>query len=260
MFGSMRGNNMLCKRIITSLLLSGDRLVKGTQFDSFVDVGDPVSQSMIASDQGADEICLLDITASDVQDVIDYKLVERITDVRQIPLSVGGGIKTVEHASALIDAGAERIVVNSAAICDKSLIPALSHKFGDQSVVVSIDVRRGSEWNYDVYMGKKDVHDLWAYLSVIAEEGVGEFLITDIEREGTLSGFNYDLYKECCERVKQPVIASGGAGCYDHIVKLFEYTNCDACALGKMLCLRHYDMIGIKSYISGKGIDVRHTQ
>ena len=250
---------MLCKRIVTSLLLSGDRLVKGTKFDNFVDVGDPVSQAMITSDQGADEICLLDITASALNKVVDYDLVESITDVRHVPLSVGGGIKTVEDAGALINSGAERIVINSAAICDKSLIPALSCKFGEQSVVVSIDVRRASGCDYDVYMNGKDVHDLWTYLEAIANEGVGEFLITDIDREGTLSGFDYDLYEECCERVEQPIIASGGAGCYDDIVKLFEHTNCDACALGKMLCLRHYDMIGIKSYIAGKGINVRHT-
>jgi len=251
---------MICKRIITSLLLHGNRLVKGTKFNDYVDVGDPVSQCMIASDQGADEICLLDIDASHENRVIDYKLVESITDVCKIPLAVGGGIRTTDDAQKLIQAGAEKIVINSHAICDPATIPILSRKFGSQSVIVSIDVIPVNDMDYNVYLNGRDVLDLWAYLDTISQEGVGEFLITDISKEGTLSGFNYDLYAECCERVKQPIVASGGAGCYDDIVRLFEHTDCDACALGKMLCLRHYDMIGIKSYITGKGINVRHTQ
>lgn len=262
MYGLMRGNDMLCNRIITSLLLRGNRLVKGTRFQNYVDVGDPISQAMIASDQGADEVCLLDIDASRQNRVIDYKLVERVVDRCQIPLSVGGGIRTIDDVSRLVNSGAERIVINSSALWDISIIGKLSKRFGSQSVVVAVDIMKNSDRQDVVYRHTHNTiypYPCWTYFSAAAEEGAGEFLITDISREGTLTGFNYDLYKECCKKIEQPIIASGGAGCYDDIAKLFKETSCTACAIGKMLCLRHYDIIGIKSYIASQGVNVRHT-
>lgn len=250
------------KRIIPVFLLSGKRLVKGTRFGEYVDVGDPVSQAMIYDAQGADEIFIVDIRASAEGRTIDPELINKIIKKCRLPISAGGGIKSVEDARKLFLNGADKVVVNSYALQNPLLINELSQEFGSQSVVVSIDVKIEPDSSYSVYAfsGKYRTDlNLFDYLRMVIDYGAGEIIITSIDREGTLSGFDLDLYFKVRKIVTTPLIASGGAGCYDHIVDLFELTDCDACGIGKMLFLRDYDIVRIKSYLKGRKISVREA-
>jgi len=264
-------SKMIMKRIIPMFLLHGNRLVKGTKFKwddvdvHFEDVGDPVSQAMICRDQDADEIMIVDIDASKQNRLIDIKLIEKINDQCNMSISVGGGIKSFEDAKKIINSGSKKVILNTYAGFYEErykmpLISLISKQFGSQSVVVSIDVKMNAIGNYDVYTfsgsKKKDVN-FCDYLSTMVDYGAGEVVITDINREGTLSGFNNALYSECKKIISIPIIACGGAGCYDDIVSLFRETDCEACSVGKMFFLRDYDIIRIKSYLKDKRIHVR---
>lgn len=247
----------MIKRIIPVFLLKGNRLVKGTQFKDHKDVGDPVSQAMIYDAQGADEIVLVDITASLENRLIDTNIITNIIKECRLPLAVGGGIKNIEDARKVFNAGADKIIVNTH--ISLGLIKKLANEFGSQSVMVSIDVSN-EVYKNDIFVKSGtlviDV-DLIDYIENVIFYGAGEILLTSIDKEGTLSGFDIELYKQIRDICTVPLIASGGAGCYDHIVKLFKETDVDACGIGRMLCLRDYDIVRIKAYLKGKGVDVR---
>jgi cyclase len=241
-------------------LLQGKRLVKGTAFDDFIDVGDPLSQALIYDAQGADEIMIVDIEAGKNGTTIDTKIIKQMIYNCRLPISVGGGIKTLEDARRCFESGADKIVVNTQAVCNPILVKELADEFGSQSVVVSLDVRKNNTDDYCVYIrsGKEKVDvSVFSIIEELLTYGVGEIMVTSIEKEGTLSGFDSVLYDSVRKMVSVPLIASGGAGSYDHIVDLFEETDCDACAIGKMLFLRDYDIVRIKSYLKGKKVAVR---
>jgi cyclase len=251
---------MISERIIPQLLLKGSRLVKGTNFRDFTDVGDPVSQAMIYDAQGADEIIIVDVEASGKERTINTKIVNDIISRCRLPLAAGGGIKNVDDARKCFGAGADKIVVNTYAVLNPILVRELADEFGSQSVVVSVDVKKNKSENYDLYIysGTKKVDaKLEKFLDQVIEYGAGEIVLTSIDREGTLSGYDYELYARLGENMPIPFIASGGAGCYDHIVRLFRETSCDGCTVGKMLFLRDYDIVRIKSYLKGKMVLVR---
>lgn len=251
---------MISKRIIPLFLLRGSRLVKGTRFEDFVDVGDPTSQAMIYDAQGADEIVIVDIEASAKESLINTQVISSVITKCRLPIACGGGIKDIEDARRCFEAGADKIVINTYAVLNSRLIRNLADEFGSQSVVVSIDVKKNNLGNYDIYIfsGKQKVDmTLTDYLDMVIGNGAGEIIITSIDKEGTLSGFDYKLYSKLKGSVSIPLIASGGAGSYDDITKLFRESDCDACAIGKMLCLRDYDIVRIKSYIKGKKVLVR---
>lgn len=254
---------MLYKRIIPLFLLKGDRLVKGTKFNhDFIDVGDPLSQAMIYDAQGAEEVMVVDIEATDEGRVIAPQIINWMINKCRLPIGAGGGIENLEDARKCFHAGADKIVVNTAAVLNPHFIKELADEFGSQSVLVSIDLRKNKNGNYDVYVhsGKQRVNvNLEDFIKKVIDFGAGELMLTSIDREGTLSGFECDLYKMARRLVSVPLIASGGAGCYDDIVELFVDTDCDACSLGKMLFLRDYDIVRIKSYLKGKKILVRDT-
>lgn len=251
---------MTSKRIIPLFLLSGNRLVKGTRFCDHIDVGDPVSQAMIYDAQGADEIILVDINASSEHRIIDTRIIEQLIEKCRLPITIGGGIRSVNDAVKCFEAGADKIVINTHVADSPELVEDLADEFGSQSVVVSIDVKKRGDTDYSIHVfsGSKPINQpLDLYLSKVIESGAGEILITSIEREGTLNGFDISLYKHLDESLPISLIGSGGAGCYDDIVQLFSETNCDACTLGKMLFLRDYDIVRIKSYLIEKGISIR---
>lgn len=253
---------MTPERIIPLFLLKGNRLVKGTQFRDFMDVGDPVSQAMIYDAQGADEIIIVDIEASGKGRIINTDVITEMITKCRLPIGAGGGIRTIEDARKCFAAGADKIVVNTHAVLNPSLVRELADEFGSQSVVVSIDVKKNGSGNYDVYMfsGKKKVDvKLDILIRKLIDNGAGEVIITSIDKEGTLSGFDYDLYKEVRGLIPVPLIASGGAGSYDDMVKLFKESDTDACAIGKMLFLRDYDIVRIKSYLKGRKVLVREA-
>jgi len=251
---------MLTKRIIPIFLLKGKRLVKGTNFTNFVDVGDPLSQAMIYDAQGAEEIVIVDIEASTEGRIIDTSIINSMIRRCRLPIAAGGGIKNLEDARSCFAAGADKIVINTHAILNPQLVEELANEFGSQSVLVSIDVKKNDMGNYEpyIYSGKHRVNSSFeSVLKMMKKSGAGEIMITSIEREGTLTGFDLEIYKYAREHISIPLIASGGAGCYDDIVKLFQYSDVDACGIGKMLFLRDYDIVRIKAYQIGKRIFVR---
>ena len=253
---------MITKRIIPLFLLRGKRLVKGTNFKDFIDVGDPVSQAMIYDAQGAEEVVIVDIDATREGRLINTDIVREMIEKCRLPIAAGGGIKSLDDARRCFGAGADKIVINSQAIIDPELVKGMADEFGSQSVVASIDVKCNMQGNYDVYIfsGTKKVEvGLEALVERYLEKGVGELIITSINREGTVSGFDYELYRKLRPIINVPLIASGGAGSYDDMVKLFEESDCDGVALGKILCLRDYDIVRIKSYLKGKHVLVREA-
>ena len=251
---------MLAKRIIPHFLLKGKRLIKGTNFGEFVDVGDPVSQAMIYDAQGADEIIIVDIDASNEERTIDINIIDQILKQCRLPIGAGGGIRTIDDARRCFGAGADKIIVNTQAVLNPTFVSELATEFGSQSIVVSLDVRRNETNNYNLYIysGKQKVdimlHDM---IKKLVDYGAGEFIITSIDREGTLKGFDCDLYSSLRDSISLPLIASGGAGSYDDMSNLFEKTDSDACAIGKMLFLRDYDIVRIKSYLKSKKVLTR---
>ncbi len=251
---------MSYKRIIPTFLLNGDRLVKGTQFKDYIDVGDPISQAKIYDAQGADEIILTDISATKCKKKIDTSLITKLTSVCHTPIAVGGGIDSTEKAALYFESGADKIVVNTGSIEDPSLIKELSKNYGSQSIVVSIDVRRDKIGKYQIYShsGEQEVQtDIKSYLDQVIDNGCGEIMLTSIDADGTLHGYDYELYNKYASTVSVPLIASGGAGCYDDIVRVLSIKGVDACGIGKMLFLRDYDIVRIKAYLKGKKIATR---
>lgn len=253
---------MISKRVIPFFLLKGKRLVKGTNFRNFVDVGDPISQAMIYDAQGADEIIIVDVEASAEGRTIDPGIINDMIQKCRLPIGAGGGVKNIADAKKCFEAGADKIVINTRAVLNPFLIRELANEFGTQSVIVSVDVKKNTHADYDVYIysGKQKTNvNLRDFLKNAVEYGAGEIMVTSIDREGTLSGFDYELYEGLREIVSVPFITSGGAGCYDDIVKLFRETDCDATGIGKMLFLRDYDVVRIKSYLKGRKVLVREA-
>ena len=251
---------MKYKRIIPLFLLKGSRLVKGTRFGDFVDVGDPLSQAMIYDAQGADEIAFVDIEASGKGTVIDAALITAMIRKTRLPISAGGGIRSVQDGRSCFNAGADKIIINTHAVLDNRLVRDLSDEFGSQSVLVSIDVKVTDAGTPEVFVhsGTKRVETpLEEVLATVVESGAGEIMLTVINNEGGLRGFADDLYARIRPLLNVPLIASGGAGCYDDIVSMFKASDADACALGKMLTLRDYDIVRIKSYMKGKKVQTR---
>ena len=199
------------------MLFRSKRLVKGSQFENFVDVGDPLSQAMIYDAQGADEIIVVDIDASREGRMINTAVINEMINKCRLPISAGGGIKSVKDALKCFEAGADKIVVNTSAVLNPFLIKEMADEFGSQSVVVSVDVRKNSAGDYDIYAfsGRKKMgHNLKDYISMAIEQGAGELIVTSIDREGTLSGFDNELYDKLKGITKIPIIVSGGEGIY----------------------------------------------
>ncbi len=253
---------MIAKRIIPLFLLSGTRLVKGTRFSGpFKDVGDPLSQAMIFDAQGAEEIAIVDIDATRSGRSIDPALIQRMIRTCRLPIAVGGGIRTMEDALSCFAAGADKIILNTRAVRDPAFVEELAEHFGAQSILVSVDVRRDAA-GYTVltHSGTKALdRDLDSLLDELVARGAGEIMLTVVDQEGTLEGADVALYRRVAARLPVPLIASGGLGSYDHMVELFKQTDCAACALGKMLALRDYDIVRIKAYLKGRGVAVREA-
>lgn len=253
---------MIAHRVMPFFLLKGKRLVKGTNFKGHIDVGDPLSQAMIYDAQGADEIVVVDISASLESRLIDTKVINDMISRCRLPITVGGGVKSLRDAHKCFKAGADKILINTNAILRPSFIKELAREFGSQSVVVSMDVRKNRAGCHEVYLYSGTVKAKEPLIDLVKkaiDNGAGELVITSIDMEGTLKGYDIDLYKKLRNLIRVPAIASGGAGCYDDVVKLFKDTDFDACAIGKMFFLRDYDVVKVKSYLNGKHVMVRET-
>ncbi len=251
---------MLTKRIIPCLDIRDGRTVKGVNFENIRDAGDPVELALLYSQQGADELVFLDITATVEKRKTLVELVKRIAANINIPFTVGGGISTVEDVAVLLQHGADKVSVNTAAYKNPQLIADLSNRFGSQCVVLAIDTKKEIDGEWYVYLNggrtKTDTRTIdWAKQAVGL--GAGEILLTSMNNDGTKAGFAVDITLLLSNQLPVPVIASGGAGTMQHFKEIFKAGNADAALAASIF---HYKEIGIpelKEYLSNEKIPIR---
>ena len=251
---------MLAKRIIPCLDVRDGRVVKGVNFVNIRDAGDPVELATYYSQQGADEIVFLDITAtSDARDTV-ADVVERTAAQVFVPLTVGGGIRTLEDFQRLLRAGADKISVNSAAVKDPTLISRAAERFGSQCVVVAIDARRREDGSFEVYTagGRNPTGiDAVEWAKECERLGAGELLVTSMDTDGTKSGFDVEMLNAVTNVVSIPVIASGGCGSLAHFAEMFEQTCCDAALAASLFHFGELTVPQVKEYLRGRNIPAR---
>lgn len=251
---------MLAKRIIPCLDVRNGRVVKGINFINIRDAGDPVELAKYYSDQGADEIVFLDITAtSDVRATV-ADVVERTAAQVFVPLTVGGGIRTLEDFQQLLRAGADKISVNSAAVKDPTLISRAAERFGSQCVVLAIDARFRGDGTWEVVTagGRTPTGlDAVTWAREGQRLGAGEILLTSMDADGTKAGFDLALTRAVTDAVTIPVIASGGCGALEHFARVFEETGCDAALAASLFHFGELTVPQVKRDLAGRGIPVR---
>ncbi len=250
---------MLTKRIIPCLDIKNGRTVKGTHFVALKDAGDPVALARIYSEQGADELVFLDITATTDRRKTLATLVEKIAREINIPFTVGGGIATVEDVQILLKAGADKVSINSAAVSRPAIIGEMAQKFGSQCIVLAIDANLlDGEWKVFTHGGRKPTDlNLFQWARQGEQLGAGEILFTAMTRDGTKDGFEIEANKKLAEQLRIPVIASGGAGKIDHFTEVFQKARVDAALAASIF---HYGEIGIrelKQSLQKQNINVR---
>jgi imidazole glycerol-phosphate synthase subunit HisF len=258
---------MLAKRIIPCLDVTGGRVVKGVNFVELRDAGDPVEIAARYNDQGADELTFLDITAtSDGRDVILH-IIEAVASQVFIPLTVGGGVRVVEDVRRLLNAGADKVSFNSAALANPQVIRDASDKYGAQCIVVAIDakrrqgedlVARGEGWDVYTHGGRKNTGlDAVAWARQMAEFGAGEILLTSMDRDGTKSGFDLALTRSVSDAIPVPVIASGGVGNLQHLVDGVQQGGADAVLAASIFHYGEYTVGQAKALMAQAGVPVR---
>ena len=258
---------MLAKRIIPCLDVTGGRVVKGVNFVELRDAGDPVEIAARYNEQGADELTFLDITAtSDGRDLI-LPIIEAVASQVFIPLTVGGGVRTVEDVRRLLNAGADKVSFNSAAIANPRAIRDASDKYGAQCIVVAIDARRrrgdevaarGAGWDVFSHGGRQNTGlDAVAWARQIAEHGAGEILLTSMDRDGTQSGFDLELTRAVSDAVSVPVIASGGVGNLDHLADGVPIGGADAVLAASIFHYGTFTIAQAKQHLAARGVAVR---
>lgn len=251
---------MLAKRIIPCLDVRDGRVVKGVNFVNIRDAGDPVELARFYSDQGADEIVFLDITATSDGRATVADVVERTAEQVFVPLTVGGGIRTLEDFRQLLRAGADKISVNSAAVKDPGLISRAAERFGSQCVVLAIDARRRPEGSYEVVVaGGRTPTGLdaveWARRGEAL--GAGEILLTSMDADGTKAGFDLEMTRAVTQAVSIPVIASGGCGSLERFAQVFAETDCDAALAASLFHFGELTVPQVKEYLRKRKIPVR---
>jgi len=253
---------MLAKRIIPCLDVDNARVVKGVQFVSLVDAGDPVEQAKRYDVEGADELTFLDITASSDRRGIVASLVRSVADQVFIPFTVGGGLRSVEDVRAILRSGADKVTLNTAAIENPDLIRACAETFGSQCVVVAIDARRRASasdgWDVYTHGGRKNVSlDVVEWARRSQELGAGEILLTSMDRDGTRDGYDIELTQAVASTVKIPVIASGGAGRLEHFYDALTLGGASAVLAASLFHYGEFSIEQVKSYLRSRGVEVR---
>ena len=251
---------MLKKRIIPCLDISNGRVVKGINFVNLIDAGDPSEQAKIYNDNGADEICFLDITASNEKRDIILDIVKKTAEKCFVPLTVGGGVRSIDDIRNLLLAGAEKVSINTAAVKNRELIKKSSDKFGSQCIVVAVDAKKikNQKWEVFTHGGREPTGiDVLKYVKEIEELGAGEILLTSMDRDGTKKGYDLDLTRKVSELVNIPVIASGGVGNLEHLYQGFELGKASAVLAASIFHFGEYTIIEAKQYLDSKGIPVR---
>ena len=251
---------MLAKRIIPCLDIDKGRVVKGVNFVNLIDAGDPVAIAKAYDKIGADEIVFLDITASSDGRKTAVDILARASEQVFIPLTVGGGIRSVADFREMLAAGADKIAVNSAAIQNPSLITEAANKFGAQCVVLAVDAKRNAAGRWDVYLNGGRVNtglDAVEWIVKGASLGAGEVLLTSMDRDGTKAGYDLELTRQAAEAVNVPVIASGGAGKMSHFYDVLTEGGADAALAASLFHFGIINMRDLKSYLAERGVPVR---
>ncbi len=250
---------MLKNRIIPCLDVKNGRVVKGINFVDLKDAGDPIEQAKIYSEGGADEICFLDITASNENREIIYDVVAKTSKKCFVPLTVGGGVKGVDDINKLLNCGADKVSVNTAAVENSKVVSESSKKFGSQCIVVAIDAKRKDEsWEIYTHGGRnKTGINALDFAKNMEDCGAGELLVTSMDKDGTQEGYDIDLISKISSKVNIPVIASGGVGSLDHLVDGIKLGKASAVLAASIFHYGKYSLKEAKEYLDSKGIPVR---
>jgi cyclase len=251
---------MLKKRIIPCLDVKNGRVVKGINFTNLKDAGDPVEQAKIYDKSGADEICFLDITASNENRNI---LLEKVRDTAKncfVPLTVGGGVRNVDDIKNLLLAGADKVSINTAAVINHKFVKESSIKFGSQCIVIAIDVKNIGENKWEVFThgGRNSTGlNVIDYVKIVEKYGAGEILLTSMDRDGTKKGYDINLIKTITDLVSIPVIASGGVGNLNHLYEGFALGSASAVLAASIFHYGEYSIFDAKNFLKKKGIPIR---
>jgi len=251
---------MLKNRIIPCLDVKNGRVVKGINFVDLVDAGDPVEQAKIYDEQGADELCFLDITASNEKRNILLDTVKKTAEKCFMPLTVGGGIRTIEDIRNLLLAGADKVSINTAAVSNKNFVKESSEKFGSQCIVVAVDAKKVKENSWEIFThgGRKSTGiDAIKFVEKMESMGAGEILLTSMDRDGTKKGYDLDLTKKVSNLVNIPVIASGGVGSLEHLYQGIKIGKANAVLAASIFHFGEFSVQDAKKYLDAKGIPVR---
>jgi cyclase len=252
---------LLAKRIIPCLDVNAGRVVKGVSFVNLRDAGDPVEIARRYNDEGADELTFLDITASSDQRGLILEIIERVADQVFIPLTVGGGVRVVDDVRRLMNAGADKVSINTSAVTNPQLVHDAAHRFGSQAIVVAIDARKRREsegWEVYTHGGRTPTGlDAVEWARRVTELGAGEILLTSMDRDGTKSGFDLALTRQIAEAVSVPVIASGGVGTLDHLADGVTLGKADAVLAASIFHFGEFTVGQAKQHMASRGIEVR---
>ena len=251
---------MLAKRIIPCLDIDQGRVVKGVNFENLVDAGDPVEVSKRYSNEGADEITFLDITASNENRDIMINTIEKAADEVFVPLTVGGGVRNVDNIRSLLMAGADKVSINTAAVNDPSLVKEAASKFGSQCIVVAVDIKKVKNESWEVFThGGRNKTGLNAedWIKRMQSLGAGEILLTSMDKDGTKKGYDLEILSKINAWINIPVIASGGAGKLEHISDAFLIGKADAALCASIFHFNEYSVNQVKEFLRGKNIKVR---
>jgi len=250
---------MLAKRIIPCLDVTNGRVVKGTNFVNLVDAGDPVEAAIEYNKQSADELVFLDITATSDGRESMVDVISKTAEKVFIPLTVGGGIRTVNDMRIMLNAGADKISINSTAIANPHLISEGSNKFGKQCIVIAIDAKKiGNSWKVFTHGGRKETElDAIEWTKYAVNLGAGEILLTSMDCDGTKKGYDIELTRIISDSVNVPVIASGGAGTLEHISDVLSLGHADAILAASIFHFGIYTIKDVKEYLKNQNVNVR---
>jgi imidazole glycerol-phosphate synthase subunit HisF len=252
---------MLCKRLIPCLDVKDGRVVKGVQFEQLRDAGDPVEAALAYDAQGADELVFLDITASHEGRSIMLDVVRRTAEGIYMPLTVGGGIRTIEDVRVLLRAGADKLSLNTAAVERPAVVSEAARAFGSQCIVVAIDAKReadGARWGVYTHGGRRPTgRDAVEWARQVEELGAGEILLTSMDRDGTGDGYDLALTRAVSEAVSLPVIASGGVGTLEHLREGVTEGKADAALVASLFHFGRHTVAEAKAYLRERGVAVR---
>ena len=249
----------LAVRVIPCLDVKGGRVVKGLRFESLRDAGDPVEAAVRYEEEGADELTFLDITAANEERGTLVHVVERVAEVLSIPFTVGGGVRSVEDAGALLSAGADRVVVNTAAVADPSLVTRLAEKFGAQCVVVAVDAKRFDGRMRVMTHGGRTASERFveSWIADVTQRGAGEILLTSVDADGTQTGFDLEMLKLARSSTGLPLVASGGAGKVEHFASAVREAHADAVLAASVFHDRIFSISEVKRSMAVWGVSVR---